>query len=36
MVQQIRKIPAILGDGIKTVTKGEEEVAKKLRYWQAA
>ena len=36
MVQQIRKIPAILGDGIKTVTKGEEEVARKLRYWQAA
>jgi N-acetylneuraminate synthase len=33
MVQQIRKIPAILGDGIKTVTKGEEEVARKLRYW---
>jgi N-acetylneuraminate synthase len=36
MVQQIRKIPAILGDGIKTVTKGEEEVARKLRYWMAA
>jgi N-acetylneuraminate synthase len=36
MVQQIRKIPAILGDGIKKVTAGEEEVSRKLRYWQAA
>ena len=36
MVQQIRKIPAILGDGIKKVTAGEEEVSRKLRYWHAA
>ena len=33
MVEQIRKIPAILGDGEKRITAGEEEVAKKLRYW---
>jgi len=34
LVDQIRKIPAILGDGIKRITDGEREVAKKLRYWE--
>ena len=35
MVDQIRKIPEVLGDGVKRVTPGEWEVAKKLRYWAA-
>lgn len=34
MVDQIRKIPNILGDGVKRVTAGEMAVAKKLRYWE--
>ena len=34
MVEQIRKIPKVLGDGIKRITPTEEFVAKKLRYWQ--
>lgn len=34
MVDQIRKLPAIMGDGIKRISKEEEKVAKKLRYWQ--
>jgi len=33
MVDQIRKIPLILGDGVKRFVPGEEAVAKKLRYW---
>ena len=33
MVDQIRKIPAILGDGVKRITEGEKAVARKLRYW---
>jgi len=33
MVNQIRKIPAVLGDGIKIITPGEASVASKLRYW---
>ena len=33
MVEQIRKIPDILGNGIKDWAPGEKEVAKKLRYW---
>jgi len=33
MVDQIRKLPVILGDGVKRVLPGEVEVAKKLRYW---
>ena len=36
MVAQIRKIPAVLGDGVKRVTAGEGSVAKKLRYWMPA
>jgi N-acetylneuraminate synthase len=34
LVAGIRKIPMIVGDGVKRYEKGEEEVAKKLRYWQ--
>ena len=33
LVDQIRKIPEILGDGVKRITEGEKAVAKKLRYW---
>lgn len=33
MVDQIRKIPAMLGDGNKIMLPAEMEVAKKLRYW---
>ena len=33
MVDQIRKIPKVLGDGNKRILPGEAEVAKKLRYW---
>jgi len=33
MVDQIRKIPALLGDGQKVILPAEIEIAKKLRYW---
>ena len=33
MVAQIRKIPTVLGNGIKQVLDAEVGVAKKLRYW---
>ena len=33
MVNQIRKIAAIIGDGNKVILPAEIEVAKKLRYW---
>jgi N-acetylneuraminate synthase len=33
MVFMIRKVPLVLGDGQKTITKTEAGVAKKLRYW---
>ena len=33
MTNQIRKIPTLLGDGIKVILPAEIEVAKKLRYW---
>lgn len=33
MVAQLRKIPVVLGDGVKRITGGEAVVAKKLRYW---
>ncbi len=33
LCDQIRKIPKIMGDGIKKILPGEIEVAKKLRYW---
>jgi len=34
MVEQIRKVETCLGDGIKQVSEAEQEVAKKLRYWE--
>ena len=33
LVAQVRKIPVVLGDGVKRITAGEQAVAKKLRYW---
>lgn len=33
LVNQIRKVPVVLGDGIKRTTVAEQAVAKKLRYW---
>lgn len=33
LIAQLRKIPVVLGDGVKKVTPGEESVAGKLRYW---
>jgi sialic acid synthase SpsE len=35
MVGQIRKIPMVLGDGVKRITVGESAVANKLRYWES-
>jgi len=35
LVGQIRKIPIVLGDGVKRITPGEASVAGKLRYWPA-
>jgi N-acetylneuraminate synthase len=34
LVTMIRKVPGLLGDGVKRVTEGERAVAKKLRYWE--
>lgn len=34
LVDTIRKIPDVLGDGIKKMTEAEQEVARKLRYWE--
>lgn len=34
LVGQIRKIPVVLGDGIKRTTESESTNANKLRYWQ--
>lgn len=34
MVEQIRKIPTVMGDGIRRVLDAEREVASKLRYWE--
>ena len=33
LVGMIRKIPIVLGDGIKTITDQEKIIANKLRYW---
>lgn len=33
LVNQIRKIPEVLGDGVKRITDGEQAVSNKLRYW---
>ena len=35
MVNMIRKIPEILGDGVKRIIEAEKPIAKKLRYWAA-
>lgn len=35
MVAQLRKIPAVMGDGVKRVLKAEAVVAGKLRYWRS-
>ena len=34
LVGTIRKIPRLLGDGVKDLAPGENEVASKLRYWE--
>jgi N-acetylneuraminate synthase len=36
LVAQIRKIPAVLGDGVKSISATEQQNASKLRYWAAA
>jgi N-acetylneuraminate synthase len=33
LISAIRKIPECVGDGVKRMAPGEEDVAKKLRYW---
>jgi N-acetylneuraminate synthase len=33
LVQRMRALPSLIGDGEKRVTEGEEAVARKLRYW---
>ncbi len=33
LVGAIRKVPIVLGDGVKKVIEGEIEAAKKMRYW---
>ena len=35
LVDEIRRLPTALGDGIKKIEDGELEVAKKLRYWES-
>jgi N-acetylneuraminate synthase len=34
LVRQIRKIPNIIGDGVKRITPGEAKIADRLRYWR--
>lgn len=36
LVNVIRKVPAMLGSGVKEWAPGEREVAKKLRYWETS
>ena len=33
LVGAIRKVPIVLGDGVKKIVEGELEAAKKMRYW---
>ena len=33
LVGAIRKVPIVLGDGVKRVVPGEAEIAEKMRYW---
>jgi N-acetylneuraminate synthase len=35
LVDEIRRLPKVLGDGIKKIEKGELDVASKLRYWES-
>jgi len=35
LVDTIRKVPNVMGDGVKKLTEQEKDVAKKLRYWEA-
>ena len=35
LVDEIRRLPRVLGDGIKKIEKGELDVAAKLRYWES-
>lgn len=34
LVDTIRKVPTVLGNGIKALAEAEREVARKLRYWE--
>ena len=34
LVNEIRKVPIVMGDGVKRITPGEAAVARKLRYWE--
>jgi N-acetylneuraminate synthase len=36
LIDQLRGLPSLLGDGEKRITAGEAAVAKKLRYWPPA
>jgi N-acetylneuraminate synthase len=36
LVQRMRALPSLIGDGEKRVTEGEEAVARKLRYWPSS
>ena len=36
LVQRLRALPGLLGDGEKRITPGEQSVADKLRYWPAS
>jgi N-acetylneuraminate synthase len=33
LVGSIRKVPVVLGDGVKKEIAEEKEIAKKMRYW---
>jgi N-acetylneuraminate synthase len=34
LVDELRRLPSVLGDGVKKIEEGESEVAAKLRYWE--
>ena len=33
LVSMVRKVPIVMGDGVKVITEQEKDIAKKLRYW---
>jgi N-acetylneuraminate synthase len=35
LIDEIRRLPAVLGDGVKKIEEGELGVAAKLRYWES-